>query len=281
MAGRAAWIIATLLPATCLAFSNTNPIVAWSAHSSNVLDSASSAKSSWNILEDMLLDKQICQHDAIVLVDQKGLHASDLRTLPTSSVLSQSLYFAASALEMPYVTRSISHPYENLVHTVAEHCDARVVHHTPGQMGIPYDAKEKHVVCIEMPALESPYGTTRKSIMAEHESALSSTLSELSDVFPNHIVVYAGWSPSLRARQSSDPFSSTAVVNPSAAFAPPDGGILARYQLLTPGLIISLLVGFFVLLPTVLMGINALAAIKSPLQGEPPKGYIASEKKNQ
>ena len=70
-------------------------------------------------------------------------------------------------------------------------------------------------------------------------------------------------------------------VTTAAAFASPSGGILARYQLLTPGLILALAVGFFVLVPIALMGISALAGIQSPLQGEAPKGYIASEKKNQ
>jgi len=59
------------------------------------------------------------------------------------------------------------------------------------------------------------------------------------------------------------------------------GGILTRYQLLTPGLIITLFVTFFLLVPIVLFGISALASIQSPLRVESPKGYNAQEKKNQ
>lgn len=63
--------------------------------------------------------------------------------------------------------------------------------------------------------------------------------------------------------------------------APTDGGILKRYQLLTPGLIISLLVAFFVLVPVVLMGVYALASIQSPVRLDAPKGFNAAEKKTQ
>ena len=112
------------------------------------------------------------------------------------------------------------------------------------------------------------------------DSTLSATLATLAEAFPNHLAVYAGWHPALYARQSS-PFASTSNHTYTAAFAPPTGGILARYQLLTPGLILSLAVGFFLMVPIVLAAISALASIQSPLQGQAPKGYIASEKKNQ
>jgi hypothetical protein len=58
-------------------------------------------------------------------------------------------------------------------------------------------------------------------------------------------------------------------------------GILARYQLLTPGLILSLLVTLFVFVPLVLFGISALSSIQPPLRMEAPKGYSALDKKNQ
>ena len=61
----------------------------------------------------------------------------------------------------------------------------------------------------------------------------------------------------------------------------PDGGILKRYQLLTPGLIMGLLAVFFVLVPVAMIGFRALASIQSPLRVEPPKGYSATEKKSQ
>lgn len=116
--------------------------------------------------------------------------------------------------------------------------------------------------------------------MFQLDSTLSATLAKIAEAFPNHLAVYAGWHPTLYARQSN-PLAPTSNHTSTTAFAPPTGGILARYQLLTPGLILALAVGFFLLVPIVLAAISALASIQSPLQGQAPKGYIASEKKNQ
>lgn len=93
-------------------------------------------------------------------------------------------------------------------------------------------------------------------------------------------MIYSGSPVSLlHSRQSTS--SSTF----DAAAAPDDstvsGGILKRYQLLTPGLILALLVALFVLLPVVFIGVQALASIQSPLTNDIPKGFNAEEKKNQ
>ena len=71
------------------------------------------------------------------------------------------------------------------------------------------------------------------------------------------------------------------VSNPSAAVAPADGSILQRYQLLTPALILTLLLVFFVMIPLLVLGLTALASIQSPLRTEAPKGYGAHERKVQ
>lgn len=71
------------------------------------------------------------------------------------------------------------------------------------------------------------------------------------------------------------------AASPSKAAAAPTGGVLKRYQLLTPGLIISLFVALFVLVPVVFMGISALSSIQSPVRSEAPKGFSAADKKNQ
>lgn len=74
------------------------------------------------------------------------------------------------------------------------------------------------------------------------------------------------------------------VLELTDSFAPntlPSGGILKRYQLLTPALISSLLIVLFVLLPIIMLGITALASIQSPLKVEAPKSYSAREKKIQ
>ncbi|KAI0938928.1 hypothetical protein AcV5_000485 [Taiwanofungus camphoratus] len=285
MARRALHFLLAFVPTVALAFQNTHPLVAWSSHSSDALTSASLSKSTHptTLLETLLLNDDVCQHDAVILVDQIDLHASDLRTLSSSSALAESLSSSPSSLQLPYIRRSTSHPFSNLAATLAQRCGSRVVSVVPGQNNI-QGAQEKHVVCMGMSSLDGIEGMERKSLMAALESRLSSSLSELAISFPSYLVVYAGWHPSHHARQFDPNFSSSfsnSNYTSTSALSPPTGGILARYQLLTPGLIISLLIGFFVLIPIVLMGVSAVASIKSPLQGEPPKGFIAAEKKNQ
>ena len=101
------------------------------------------------------------------------------------------------------------------------------------------------------------------------EARLASELERIERAFPRHLVVLAG----SRRQDHSAPEPA-----PSPA---PAGGILARYQLLTPALISGLLLAFFVLIPIVLFGVSALASIQSPLRVNAPKGYSADEKKNQ
>lgn len=61
----------------------------------------------------------------------------------------------------------------------------------------------------------------------------------------------------------------------------PEGGILKRYQFLTPGLITALLIVLFVLVPLVIVGINALGSIQSPIKLDASRDYSATTKKNQ
>jgi hypothetical protein len=100
------------------------------------------------------------------------------------------------------------------------------------------------------------------------EARLASELEKIERDYPRHLVILAG------SRRQDDPAPAP---SPSA----PVGGILARYQLLTPALITGLLLAFFVLVPVVLFGVSALASIQSPLRVQAPKGYSADEKKNQ
>lgn len=117
--------------------------------------------------------------------------------------------------------------------------------------------------------------------MARHrlESWLSSELHRIESIFSDYLIIYSG-SPgsTLHARQSST--STTFEALPEAA-APSSGGILKRYQLLTPGLILALLIALFVLIPVIFLGVSALSSIQSPLTNEIPKGFSAEEKKHQ
>lgn len=109
------------------------------------------------------------------------------------------------------------------------------------------------------------------------DDSFGQTLSELERTFPKHLFIYTGSSVSDFERRQDElddiPFS----------FAAPNGtstGILHNYQLLTPGLIVSLFVAFFVLLPIILITVNALSSIQSSVRLENPK-TVSQDKKMQ
>jgi hypothetical protein len=114
--------------------------------------------------------------------------------------------------------------------------------------------------------------------MAKHASHFSSELDLIASVFQTHLVIFTGSASRFSRRQIDHPSDVFDDFQDDPTF--PDGGILKRYQLLTPGLIITLLVAFFIIVPVVLLGVSALASIQSPLRLEPPKGYNAQAKKN-
>lgn len=117
-------------------------------------------------------------------------------------------------------------------------------------------------------------------------------LERVAAAIPNHLILLAGGpsSPSLFAREMPAPgatFESDVshaifpAVAPAANGTLVRGGILARYQLLTPGLILGFLVSFFVLVPVLFAGISALSSIQAPMNMAAPKGYSADTKKTQ
>ena len=116
------------------------------------------------------------------------------------------------------------------------------------------------------------------------ESMLSDELSLLATTFPDHLVVYTG--SLLRPhhkRQSLDISDRPVldVVPPVDNTTLSTGGILKRFQLLTPALITALLVTFFILVPVTMLGLNALASIQNPLRVDTSKTFNAQERKNQ
>ncbi|PSR73377.1 hypothetical protein PHLCEN_2v10669 [Hermanssonia centrifuga] len=186
--------------------------------------------------------------------------------------------------------RSAGNPFVDLAGAISRRCGSRVLSVSAGEVKphLEEQTEKKHVVCVGMPPLEGTSGD-RKYLMSEHESQLSSDMNYIAAAFPKYLVVYAGWASSLESRQFYEDeelspfdlsFAPETLVSPSKAAAT-EGGILKRYQLLTPGLIITLLVVFFVLVPLVFMGISALASIQSSVRLDTPKGYNAMEKKTQ
>ncbi|KAF8161775.1 vacuolar ATP synthase subunit S1-domain-containing protein [Mycena galopus ATCC 62051] len=272
--------VAGLLP-LALAFSGTSPVVSWSSHSSSVLDALPSKVSdSFSLLDTILSSNDICGHDAIVLVDQPELHASDLRGLPSTTHLVRSLSSSPSSRQFPYVpTLGAPLDLSALLTSAATRCDSTYVALTAGQGGISHShsGARKHVISLALPPLAG-LAQERQDAMLEHDTLLSTELAALASMFPNHLVIYtASSAPALARRQT--PLLANTILNTNANST--TGGILAHYQLLTPGIISGLLVSLFVLLPIVMFGIQALASIQSPLRNEIPRGFDAAEKKNQ
>ncbi|KAJ7672896.1 hypothetical protein B0H14DRAFT_3537717 [Mycena olivaceomarginata] len=248
--------VAALLP-LALAFSDTSPVVSWSSHSSSTLNALSSKFSdSYALLDAILSSSDICGHDAVVLVDQP-----ELRTLPPSAHLARSLSSSPSARQFPYVpNRGGPDPIALLEAASA------LLPPTPSSR------------VAEPPAPAGLAAQERKDAMLKHDALLSTSLAALAATHPNHIVIYTSSSaPPSFARRASPIISNFAAPNGTST----KGGILAHYQLLTPGIITALLVVLFVLLPIIGFGINALASVQSPLRIEAPKGFNAAEKKNQ
>ncbi|EAU84494.1 hypothetical protein CC1G_00013 [Coprinopsis cinerea okayama7 len=260
-----------------LAYSNTAPLLAWSSSQSNAIDNLpTSGRQASAILDSILTDDSICDFDAVVLVQHPGVHASDLRTLSSDSEITRALKDAPSSRSYPYVlNEEAGWALRQVAPGVAKMCGSRMVKYAPGEdtSDVQLDSGEKYAVVLDAPTLVGE-GEERGDIMDEQSTAIASELQLLSAAFPNHLVIYAGL-----------PVSSHFARAP-AVFAPsnttlPDGGILKKYQLLTPGLIVSLLVVLFVFLPVLYIGITSLAGIQNPVKMDLPKGFNAQEKKNQ
>ncbi|KAI0346943.1 hypothetical protein BDW22DRAFT_476974 [Trametopsis cervina] len=283
-------VLFAALFSTVVAYSDTNPVIVWSSHSTTALSSTPESPHPEYLLDSLLGTDNVCENDAIILVDHAGLHASDLRFLSRSSALVQNLGAAPSSLEFPYVRRSLGNPFTGIARAIADRCGAKTLTVASGEVGphIGHDSDKKHVVCLGMPPIEGP-PASRQQMMAQYELLLSSDLEAMSTAFPKHLVVYAGWHSPIMARQADEETvvpSLSDVVAPQqtkmkAKTAAREGGILKRYQLLTPGLIVTLFVTFFVLVPVVFIGISSLSSIQSSVRLDAPKGYSAAEKKNQ
>jgi len=118
------------------------------------------------------------------------------------------------------------------------------------------------------------------------ESHLSSELDTIATIFPKHLVIFTGSPSHISVRQTLPEFDSPPPSVLGSTFTGnstvlQEGGILKRYQILTPGLITTLLIALFVIVPVIMLGISALASIQSPLSSEVPKGFDAQEKKVQ
>ncbi|KAG6874018.1 hypothetical protein C0995_007975 [Termitomyces sp. Mi166 len=289
MAGRL--VFAAAFCPIAFAFSDTVPFLAWSSYPSKSLEQLpSSVTQSQTLLEGLLLNEDACELDSVILVGQEGLHASDLRALSPSSRFVQLLKEYTSQRQFQYVRPQQNADLSDTAETIAKRCGFNTVDLTPGVVPGHFTHDSKNVINIRLPSLEGQVGGMRKDKVSLYTSQLANELEYLSSTYPKHLIVYFGTSPATfsvqhGSRQHIDDETLTWPVLESV-FAPSNttlaqGGILKRYQLLTPGLITSLLVVFFILLPVLSFGFKALASIQSPLETEAPNKFSADEKKRQ
>ncbi|QRV87200.1 hypothetical protein RhiJN_15218 [Ceratobasidium sp. AG-Ba] len=273
-----------LLLSSCTnAFQDTVPVVAWSSpHSSSAIDSLKDnvplVPSHTQLIEALVSDGDLCAFDAVVVVGQSGLHATQLAALPSNSNLKSRLLASSSKAHFPYVPIASSADSRTIVRDIAALCGSASAQ-WPAEHVL--ESTKKHVFHLDLPELSD-------KDWASYDVNLERNLDEISSRFDSHAVILTGTAirdPTLiTKRQQPNSLSAPGFINhPASSFANatlPVGGILARYQLLTPGLLLSLLVAFGLLIPLLMIGITALASIQNPIRTEVPKG-LSLEKKNQ
>ncbi|KAG1888781.1 hypothetical protein F4604DRAFT_1715004 [Suillus subluteus] len=281
MAGRAA-ILALFPVVGVLGYSDTVPIVAWSSKSSSVLNSLSPDvryEDSVSIVGGVLSLEDVCSFDTVLVIDQPGLRSSDLRALPTSSGLSVILSTAPSSKQYPHVKHSASSSLQDITESLASRCGSTLTNASPADGPLDLAENSKHVVCVNMPAMEgSP--KLRKVAMLGYDQYLSSEIEKIGAAFTSHLVLYTGSPLEHHRRQLLPPseFDSTYAPD-NSTFS--DGGIFKRYQLFSTPLLVALLVVFFIIVPVIMMAVSALASLQSSVRLDAPKGYHAQEKKTQ
>ena len=264
-------LLAASSPLLAYSFSNTAPLVTWSS-SSTFLDTLPVVSASDHVLNDILSADSACSHKAIIIIDQPGLHASHLRTLPSSSGLSTALAHCKSNRQYPYLKRDMSQSTFDIAERLSAKCNAQILTTTIGEKAPQLLESTKHVVHVNVPAASLDTLEDSTAALFEH---LDSMLSKSIE----HLVLFTGSSPifSKRADDGAPVFEFAAPKNGTLV----EGGIFKRYQLFTPGLILSLFIVFFVLVPIMMVGVNALNSIQSPIRLDAPKNFSAQDKKQQ
>jgi len=276
------------LPIGIRAFSDTHPLLVWTSASSSSLDAAAAKRHltlQVGSVVDTVLRDDICLYDAVVVVEQPGLHASDLNRLAPTSYLAKKLESVPSSLHIPYVQSTDA---IGMARDIARKCGSQYIDLDQNSDIDSLSSSGKFAFGIDLPEVDS-VGPARKAEMKQLDTQLSEQLTRVEAAFPSHLVIVTGSTRSSFSnvkREVSDaqralPPSFAPSMAPAATGKPKasKGGILHRYQLLTPALITSVIIAFGLLVPLMLLAVNALASIKSPIRSDGIKQ--AQEKKNQ
>jgi hypothetical protein len=272
----ASLLLAAASPLLVHAFYDTVPVVSWSSSSS--LDTLPASSISGSIFDDILSLNSACQHTAIVVVDHPGLRSSDLRSLPAESGLARAISKSKSSRQYPYSKRDASVNSLDRAQEISSRCSAQFWSVTLDNQPPSLTPSSKHVFHISLPQLDD-YEDSRLSAAAKSDVELFNYLDGALSQTSSYLVIFTGSNNGLikRAEGGSPVFASYAPGNGTLS----EGGIFKRYQLFTPGLIISLAIVFFVLVPIMMVGVKALSSIQSPVRLDAPKAFNAQDKKTQ
>ncbi|KAF8709680.1 hypothetical protein RHS03_03328, partial [Rhizoctonia solani] len=269
---------AVLLSGFANAFYDSVPFLAWSNYPSLVIDALMeqnpTVPSHAQILNSLMSTDELCSLDAMIL------HANKLSSPPHKSHLKTRLQQAPAKVHFPYIPVSSVPETDVVARDVAALCGFAA---DEWSLGSSYHGTSKRVIYFDLPE------STEKFWSSDDET-LEQNLDQIISQFNSYAIFLSGTSSSVSTlvtkRQQPNSLSRPNFVNQPhtiTTFANatlPTGGILARYQLLTPGLLTALIITFGLLIPLLMVGINALAGIQSPLRTESPKGP-SLEKKNQ
>ncbi|KDN34554.1 hypothetical protein RSAG8_12357, partial [Rhizoctonia solani AG-8 WAC10335] len=275
---------AVLLSGFANAFYDSVPFVGWSNNPSSAIDwlqrEGPVVPSHAQVLSSLMSTDGLCSFDSVVVVGQPGLHANKLASLSGKSYLKTRLHEASSKFYFPYLPVSSIPEADAVARDVAALCGFAADEWT---LGTTYKGSSKRVLYFDLPE-------TTEKFWSSDDEILEQNLEQITSQFGSYAVLLAGTSSSVSTlvtkRQQANSLSRPNIANQPQTVTTyanatlPTGSILARYQLLTPGLIIALIITFGLLIPFLMIGINALASIQSPLRTESPKGPTL-EKKNQ
>ncbi|KAL7411764.1 hypothetical protein BDY24DRAFT_416684 [Mrakia frigida] len=295
-------VASTLLPST-LAFVNTAPFVLWSQPSLSAVGALSSqvelegAVVDSPLAYDVLSDESLCSLGGVLVIDQEGLHASDL---PSMSFLSRLL--PSASLQLPYLTSTSPSNLDDSLAQLAKACGSVVQTVQAGEHIPQGETSVVQIVKVEGKAVVEE----ERDADIQWEDALISPqiISFLDTHASSHLIVLTGHPSSsssplaIQQHRRNQKEVPLLLVSPAAAAAKTsslpsknrngttvvenDLPLLARYQILSTPILTCLIVSFGLLLPILAFGISALQSIKVPERMTATKGIIVTgEKKNQ
>ncbi|KAI8063904.1 hypothetical protein BC940DRAFT_306663 [Gongronella butleri] len=243
-------LIATFI-STALAFEDTVPCLLWSSNK-EYLSSPSEqlVVKNQNGLNTVLhsLSSSVCDSKRIAVIDQLGLHRSDLGKL---DILKNEYLASPSSSHYNYIAGGVN--AEDLVQSLATQCNAQVSQVDPAGVS----NTDTKVLLMTLPA----------GNLQTNELPLKRFLTQVQqDANNDYVVIYTSSQP-----KPSSPMQRRA---PDTS-VPSNNSIFAKYQLFTPAIFMCLAVAFlFIFIAGV--GLTWLFSITTPAR----LGETSKQKKN-